>query len=574
MKFKILNIALVSLLLCSCSGFLDEKNYSQRTDDDMFTSYEDADMFVMGLYATLSSGNLYRDKLQSLGTYGTDESLCYFVGSALNANFCRVSNFSHTTSDAYIESVYQGLYNTIMNANEAYWKIGKMNMNTTSKQKLQAEALFIRAFCYFNLVQFWGDVRLVTDFPDYDIVASRTATRASVEKVYGQIVEDIEFAKKHLPVKWASKYTARATKYAAWGVASKIYLTMASASKYGVAGYNFDPAEYYGLAKESADTVMTYGNYSLQSSYGDVFSSKNKYNKEIIFDITYALGQSTGNAFAKMGGPLSTGNIQYHNNGWAGRGYLRPSMYLAFCTYGHDNVAVGDAGWLTEFTSNDVRFWFNICTYHMDVTGEPKASLRGDISTWSAQKFSMRTVKFEGGYPWQNCPMNHPVLRYSDVLLIYAEAAGMLSLSDQSAYDAFNKVRIRARATGTVPSYLADFTTSSFSDTDKFMDEIMAERMREFCFEGVRRFDLLRTSRLFSTIDNMKTSLKAFGADFNPIFANALYDSDITNQKYNENVKSYHLLFPIPQYEMNIVTNPEYRQNPGWSSSTEYDSNL
>jgi len=567
-------------MFSSCKSFLDEQVYSLRTEGNMYTKYEDADMAVMGIYSILSGADGFRFPWQCLTTYGTDEAINY-MGGVQNANYFRVSNYSLSASDAQVSALYALIYSAIMNCNEAYWQIDKMNMREDLKQRLQAEALFLRAFCYFNLVQLWGEVRLNVGMPNFNEIVSRNAVRSPVSEVYARIAEDIEFAKQYLPVKWdyrgkeTDDYRGRATKYAAYGLAAKIYLTMASGSKYGVAGYEFDSNEYYRLAKGNADTVMVdgkgIGGHDLLSTYDDVFSYKNKYNREILFDMTFCIG-GPGSAYAKMGGPLGQGSFPYYVGGWPGRGYLRPSLYLALNTYGHTLLIADGAGVISQFTSDDARFWFNIATYTLNgTTGLPQNNLRGDPAQWTAQKFSMRTVTLEGGYGWQFAPMNHPVLRYADVLLIYAEAAGMLNLNDASAYNAANLVRQRAKVPGRNPTYLADWNPGDFADTDQFMDAILAERMKELCFEGHRRFDLLRTSRLFRAIEDMKTAARNLETTHNKALADLVYASDIINQKYDVNVKPYHILFPIPQYEMNIVTNPNYKQNPGWMKATEYE---
>lgn len=573
MKIKLYFISFLCLLTCSCSDFLDEKVYSLREEEGMYNKYEDADMAVQGIYNILSSGKGYRAPWQCLGTYGTDEAINYIRGATVNANFYRVSNYSHSAGDPRIADLYQNLYSAIMHANEAYWQIEGMTcIDRDQKNILQAEALFLRSFCYFNLVQLWGDVRLLTGKPDFASITDRNVTRTPLADVYTQIVSDIEFAKQYLPVSREAGDIGRATRYAAYGIAAKIYLTMASGSKFGVAGYDFDSETYYRLAKENAYLVMTDGKamagYDLLPEYGDVFSVDNKYNKEILFDITFCLN-GPGNAYPKMGGPAGTGGFPYYVSGWAGRCYLRPSMYLALTAYGHTEMTVEETEMITKFSSDDVRFGFNIATFNLNrTTGLPDYNtLIADPTQWSVCKFSMRQPLIEG-YAWQNTPMNHPVLRYADVLLIYAEAAGMLDLNDQTAYDAVNLVRERARAEGTAPDYLADWNPGDFADEDAFVDAILEERLRELCFEGHRRFDLLRTSRLFSAIEKMKKAAKAIGEEFpDGNFSSTVWAADITNQMYDVNVKPYHVLFPIPQYEMNIVTNPEYRQNPGWKTA-------
>ena len=169
MKFKLYTVSFLCMLACcGCSSFLDEDVYSLREEEGMFTKYEDAEMAVKGIYTILSSNKGYRAPWQCLGTYGTDESINYMSGIQ-NANFYRVSNFSHTAGDPRIADLYQNIYSAVMHANEAYWQIEEMTcIDRDKKNVLQAEALFLRSFLYFNLVQLWGDVPLMT-VPVYSI---------------------------------------------------------------------------------------------------------------------------------------------------------------------------------------------------------------------------------------------------------------------------------------------------------------------------------------------------------------------------------------------------------------------
>ena len=171
------------------------------------------------------------------------------------------------------------------------------------------------------------------------------------------------------------------------------------------------------------------------------------------------------------------------------------------------------------------------------------------------------------GFTWNNTPMNQPILRFAEVLLIHSEAAGMLNLNDPEAYYGINKVRARARRNGTDPEYLKDYSVASFKNEYEFLDAVLDERMRELCFEGQRRQDLLRTARLHKAIKQMERidrELSSLYGDTSGVLSKNAIKSDITNQRFDINLQPYHILLPIPQSEMNIVSNPDYKQNPGW----------
>lgn len=560
---KIILLCAIAFLSGACSDFLDEKVFSQTEAGKMYRTYEEADQAAMGMYKVFSANGGMNSRWQALLTYGTDEARCYYQNAKIDDQFYKVSNFSHTAGDTHITNMWSTIYMGIGLANDVWQKVTAMTGITEErKQPLLAEAAFMRAYLYFTLVQLWGPVRLTTEAPNYDNVVERHVTRASIEKVYEQITTDIEYAKLYLPVTRDSGMAGRPTRYSAYGMAAKIYLTMASGSRFGVAGHEcFDPATYYGLAKENAAAVMDDAEcpYNLVDDYESVFLMSNKHNPEILFEACFEI-TGPGSQWPKMGGPKNEGGntaYSYSTYGPTGRGYLRPSVYLATSVYGVALSVNASTGDVTAESSDDVRYDCNIVRYAVGKNGERVH--KNNCEHWIAHKFSLRTSDM-AGFTWTTVPMNHPILRYADVLLIYAEAAGMLDLADQSAYDALNRVRQRARRKGTTPEYLKDWKIGDLTDIDAFMDAVLDERMRELCFEGHRRLDLLRTSRLFKALDRMK----AADESLSPKLAERAIKCDWTQQLYGSNVKAYHVLFPIPQSEMNVASNSDYYQNPGW----------
>lgn len=560
---KIILLCAIAFLSGACSDFLDEKVFSQTEAGKMYRTYEEADQAAMGMYKVFSANGGMNSRWQALLTYGTDEARCYYQNAKIDDQFYKVSNFSHTAGDTHITNMWSTIYMGIGLANDVWQKVTAMTGITEErKQPLLAEAAFMRAYLYFTLVQLWGPVRLTTEAPNYDNVVERHVTRASIEKVYEQITTDIEYAKLYLPVTRDSGMAGRPTRYSAYGMAAKIYLTMASGSRFGVAGHEcFNPATCYGLAKENAAAVMDDAEcpYDLVDDYESVFLMSNKHNPEILFEACFEI-TGPGSQWPKMGGPKNDGGntaYSYSTYGPTGRGYLRPSVYLATSVYGVALSVNASTGDVTAESSDDVRYDCNIVRYAVGKNGERVH--KNNCEHWIAHKFSLRTSDM-AGFTWTTVPMNHPILRFADVLLIYAEAAGMLDLADQSAYDALNRVRQRARRKGTTPEYLKDWKVGDLTDADTFMDAILDERMRELCFEGHRRPDLLRTSRLFKALDRMK----AVDESLSPKLAERAVKCDWTQQFYGSNVKAYHVLFPIPQSEMNVASNSDYYQNPGW----------
>ena len=578
MKIKIL-LVLAILGFASCREFLDATIYSSIEAEQMFQDYENADMAVQGVYSSLTTRNGYGLAIQAICSYGTDEARCYFATNAsVNGYFYRISNYSHSAADVPITSMWNNLYKGIASANDVFHKVERMtNISREQKNQLQAEVSFLRGYYYFIIVQLWGPARLTTEEPNKTNALNTNVTRASVKKIYEQIIEDLNFAKEWLPDAWSASYAGRVTKYSAYGMLSKVYLTMASGARFGVAGYDeFDSIQYYSQAKEEADIVvydrLHVGNAPmLLSDYSQIFSIHNKHNREILFEANFAVGGPTS-IWGKLGGPgkkaTASDEYKFQNYGEVGRSYVRPTAYLSLYIYGNEHSVVD--GSLMAAQSDDIRFENNIVPYQLervDAQGNRTwGDVRKDPTFWEAYKFSLKQAAMDG-FTWNNTPMNQPILRFAEVLLIHSEAAGMLNLNDPEAYYGINKVRARARRNGTDPEYLKDYSVASFKNEYEFLDAVLDERMRELCFEGQRRQDLLRTARLHKAIKQMERidrELSSLYGDTSGVLSKNAIKSDITNQRFDINLQPYHILLPIPQSEMNIVSNPDYKQNPGW----------
>lgn len=340
------------------------------------------------------------------------------------------------------EEVVRGLwlkhYQCIANANTI---IGNLkNATEISSERLGelgGQAKFIRALAYFNLVRFFGEVQLTTFENQNDI---ENVKQSPVADIYASIIENLKDAEAGLPTSFPEK--GRPTKGAAKALLAKVYLTMA--------GWPLEDVSKYTLAKDKAKEIMDSGLYSLEPNFADLWTQEKKLSTlEFIFTF-YGSIEDNG-AF----GSHQHQATRHWGNGEGGWGdyFSEERFFNAF-----PDSPRKDASFTSVFADG---------TSYTDAGVQPHIAKYRDAGRTGAN--------YGEGF--------RPILRYADVLLIYAEAANMAeSGPSQAAYDAVNAVRQRAG--------LADLSSGmSQSDFDK---AVLDERNWELAFEGNRWHDLVR----------------------------------------------------------------------------------
>ncbi len=382
-------------------------------------------------------------------------------------------------------------YAALLNINSAIGAIKAGNIKGESQETidmLMAQGKFLRAHNYFMLVRMFGGVPLITDETPDPI--QNPMPRASVTDVYQLIVSDLTFAAAKLPVSWSGE-PGKPTSGAAKGILAKVYLTMAT--------FPLNEISNYQKAAEVALEIMESGDYSLVPNVEDVFSLSNKYGPEMMWSYN-----STYDDIATD--PEIWTTEMYLDGGW------------------------GDAAMDTTFE----RHW--------------PAQPRKDaylFTEWDGTHYTdfPEQVPFckkffyyisEDDFNGYSSTMNWPIVRYADVLLIYAEAANMANGSPTvKAVDAVNQVIDRAN--GYVENPLHPKMTTSMSKT-AFDDAVIQERNWELVYENSDRwFDICR-KRILDKVTFRPDYLANFSVD--------------------------DYLFPIPEIDLNL--NDLLEQNPGY----------
>jgi starch-binding outer membrane protein, SusD/RagB family len=478
-------------LLSSCGeDYLDVQPNDSVTDANFYKTESDAIQAANAIYSELGKGGQYNRALWGIGEVMSDNSTTGGGGGGDGFETQQLDNFNIPTNNILTTRLWGGCYVGIGRANIVLQKVpGIANMREDIRKRCIGEAYFLRGKYYFDLVRAYGDVPLITTPPANLDEARLPRTAAAL--VYEQIVNDLTAAIANLPESYSGADLGRATKWAATGLLAKVQLTM---------GNNAEAAR-------RAREVIASGKYQLWTNYADNFKVENENGKESLFEVQFVSGLN-GFVFDGLG---FVGNEFFGPRGQSltpqsGYGFNVPEPNFV------DGYEAGD-------TRRDATIWKPGDRYP-DGRTQP-AMLPGSPNGYNCKKWFVGKVNTN---IWDS-PLNFPVLRYSEMYLILAEAVGPTT----EGLDAVNQVRRRA--------FGAPLNTPSPRDlnanTADFIEAVRKERRYELAFEDDRWFDLKRTGKLI-------TALRATGKD----------------------IKDYNVLLPIPQTERDA--NPNLTQNPGY----------
>lgn len=478
-----------------CSDFLDESDPSNFTEENYFTQPAHARSSVNAIYTPLRDpmssgfgGGPWMMPEFATGLAGTD------LGQAVNSYF--IKDLRNTSDNGYGQTYWTQYYKGIAGANLSLAKIPGITMDATEMKKVLGEAYFLRAFYYFQLVQMFGNIPLVTEPVNLQSDQLRPAA-ATPEAIYNQIVEDLKMAEAAgLPM---TENSGKVTLGAVKSLLAKVYLTMA--------GFPLKKgAAYYDLAAKKAEEVIDSKAFKLFSTYDDLHNPAKKNIEENIFMIQYKTQLIPSNWQVSI--------IPYNKN------------ISAYSDETGGIYATGD--FVKSFEAGDLRakekqFFFT------KFTNESDRNKVVDLGGYFIYKHFDNVAQTTSA----NSDLNWPVIRYADVLLMYAEASNEVGGPSAKAYEAVNAIRTRAE----LPA-LAGLTK------DTFREAVWNERWHELCYENITWFDMARLRKAYNV------TTKKF--------------DDYVGHKfsYGPTLTARELLFPIPTPE--IRNNTNLKQNSGY----------
>lgn len=572
---KIIILLLLATGISSCNSFLDV-NTSELTKNNFYKTEGELKSALLGVYAPLNFSTFYGNDYPLHLSGGND--LSFYQRSSAGTTSMMLANANTSTKE--IATFWKTLYEGINRANLLLENVDKnTEIPTDYRAKIRAEALFMRGFYYYNLVQAWGDVPLILESLK-TIDASIYKKRDDKNTVYDQLIVDIKEAIPNLPeVAAPNASVGMISKTAAMGILARVYLFRAGEHFRDGEVEHVDTRSYYEEAKKWALEVKNSGAHTLAASFAQVFIdlASDQYNSqgviESMWEVEFAGNNEgeikaagrAGNTFG-FGSKTDFSQIEgmkgltgMKNPGYSYR-FVYASLKLANM---YDNEADKERGdwsiapfeYMQEETDGSRKGDIIGRAYYPgkkpadlnEVEGMPCIEIADfeekgypDLNgkTRSSAKFRR---EYEKVLPKSKnfTPINFPILRYSDVLLMLAESENYLNGPTELAYECVNEVRNRAK--------IAPLANLSKED---FLSAIKKERAMELSFEALRRWDLIRWGDFLNYMDDMKRYVASDDWNKNHKYAEAYY-----------NVTPAYNYFPIPDLE--IGANP-MRQNPGW----------
>lgn len=527
MKYiKLLVLSAFLLIYVSCDFILDiDPSTYVLSPDTYYETEEQLEIALRGVYAVLAEDGLYGNFM--LGRMGLEADEGF---ETYSPDMGGVGYYAVSQNDPKILAYWQMLYAGINRANLLLDNIEKPELiGETKRNHIKGQALFLRAYYYFMLVNKFGDVPLVLEPTTSKKVTDLQVPRTPIKDVYEKIIEDMTLAEGLVLDIDMVESPGRVSKSAVQGILARVCLYMA--------GCPVNDESKYELAANWAYKVIISRKHQLNTSYEQIFINyaQDKYDsKESIWEVEFwGNGQGVYN---------TTGGMVGRNNG-----IVNTEDY----DMGYSLGMVNATAWLYKlYDASDKRRDWAITPYSFK--GNPS-----EKRDWtSSQLFERDCGKYRREYELlfpksrTRTPINFPILRYSDVLLMLAEAINeQYKGPSTTAHLAINQVRRRGYGLPINQSNIAvDLWNLSYTD---FKNEIMDERARELCFEALRKNDLVRWgifhSRMKAILPSVPEGATVWATSAKQIFTNASPRDTI---------------WPIPFRELGV--NKKLVQNAGW----------
>lgn len=465
----------VASLLVGCDSVLDLEAQGTLTSQSFYQTEDDALAALTAAYNPLHNIGTYQNNVWMIGDMMSNDATAPSGASGAYPYLLDAMNFTLTASNQAAAERWESNYEGIYRANIVLQRIPESSIDESLKQRILGEARFLRGLYYFNLVKAFGGVPLITEPLE---MSELQTPREDASQVYDQIVQDLQEAANFLPVEYSSSEVGRATRGAAKSLLGKVYLYR----------------ENWQDAATVLQEVVDSGTYGLLENYEDVFTLEHENGKESIFSVQFAATPGDGTHQLRLWLPEPTNAL-----GSPAHGVLIPTEDLA-----------------NAFEEGDPRKDATILSEGSTPFGveyNPGWSETG----YNARKYLVPQEVLVAST--SDSPLNYIVIRYSEVLLMLAEA-----LNEQGrpvdAQTYLNQVRKRA-----------DMPPVSGLGQSAMREAIRHERRVELALEGERFFDLVRWG--------------------------------IAPEELEDFERGKHERLPIPQSEMDV--NPELTQNPGYN---------
>ena len=506
-KIAVLAIA-AGLTWNACSDFLTELPVTMVAKESFYKTESDFEQANIGIYQMLRG--LYGAGAANYGAWmmgemRSDNTTYQFNhGNRGYSDREYVAIFLDDANGGAVATKYNNTYYMIQRANQVIQFIEDAAISKAAHDNYKGQALFLRALGYFDLVQYFGDVPLVTVAPT--TYEQAMVGRTPAAEVYEQIIADAKEAAELLPAAGSQK-KGFANAGSAWMLLGNVYVVLKQ-------------------WEEAEKALLNVKGFSLMGNYADIFDPAHKNNAESIFEIQYwddrTAGQQSDFAYNFLPILANPGVIEGFPSGDAN-------------TYGGWNVPTPDL--VAAYEEGDLRKEASIGFYtYSDEDGN-----YGGLTIPYAKKYVHGAV--QAGY----CNEDFPVYRYAETLLLLAEAVNEQGGRSTEALAYLNQIHAHPR-TGLNPLTATDQAT--------LRQLIQDERRIELAFENKRWLDLVRSGKAVEV-------MSAFGARVKANPEKYYYTKGVAPAPDSYNVTENRVLFPIPQREIRLQPDV-MTQNPGY----------
>lgn len=480
-RYSLIISVLVSTLFSfsSCESDLNVEPNDAQSELDFLNNPDNAVQLVNGVYNKLLDYNMYSFSWIGITSITSDDADKGSTPGDTGSDKNKLDNLDFQSNLISFNDTWNGRFDGVYRANNALYYLNQLDIDSALKTRLIGETKFLRALFYFDLVRCFGGVPLVTekmDINDIETVNNVVYKRKTKQETYHQIELDLLDAIEKLPVQNAPDNVGRATKGAAQAMLAKAYLYQ----------------EKWQEAFDMSGNVISSGQYSLMLNYADVWKEIGENKSESIFEVQATLGKGIRD-YTNVQGPRGTPDL-----GW---GFNTPSLTLA-----------------NSFEAGDIR-------KNASIMFVPSVLWDGFVApvTWNNPRYNYKAYQSSISESWNGdkgeTAKNLRVLKYSDILLIRAEAAYKLG-NVSEAISKINSIRNRVG----LPNR-----------TSLTLQQLYNERRWEMAMEHDRWFDIVRTGQAQAA---MAADGKTFTIGINE-------------------------LFPIPQDQI-IQSGNRLSQNPGY----------
>ncbi|MEA4937040.1 MAG: RagB/SusD family nutrient uptake outer membrane protein [Paludibacter sp.] len=549
-KYWIIIIFVGSLgVLNSCDDYLQTESRSKFTEDTSFDNLDFATKMVNGIYANIASTVLYDYYLMY---YKFDTDIEFSINND-DGGSMQLAHYAGNEGSATLKNVWSYLYQTIERANICIDNLPRSTIwtgeNETKAKALYGEAVTLRALCYYELITNWGDVPfLVKSTQSGDNFYQPKIDRDSI---YEYLIQDLLDVQAYVPWMAETQTTERISKAFVKGLRARMALTYAG---YSLRNGTFETRrgryweDYYKIANNECREIIESKKHQLNPSFENIFKLLHAYTqdmtyKEILFDVAFGRLYS-GRLGRFLGMPFSSKDTKY--------GVGLNQFRVGPCYY-------------YSFDREDTRRNVSVELYdYNNVNTASKQSLISDnsLNFWPCKwRRSWLSPTMGGSYKDAGYTgVNFPLMRYSDILLMYAETENEINNGPTpAAKEALSLVRRRAMTPNSWQTTVVNYVDSVSLTKTNFFNAIVDERAWEFGGgELYRKVDLVRWNLLGAKLDQMKTEWRKIFND-DPTYIHHSKVPTYIFWKYNNDGETIDILNPDTRLPSTSI--PGYTRN-------------